>query len=64
MRDGRDFSGDASRCFRLPSHRAGFSPWPRFLFAFAKSSTVSIRPRTRFAVSVFSCQIGLITFRT
>jgi hypothetical protein len=38
--------------------RAAFGPWhqPR---AMAAASTVSMRPRTRTAVSGFTCQIGL-----
>jgi hypothetical protein len=48
---------------RFPFHCAGFGPWrkPRTV---AASSTASIRPRTRPAVSGFSVQIGSRTWTT
>ena len=48
---------------RWPRHRAGFSP-ERSPLAFAASSTRSIRPRTRDAVSSFVCQMGASTSST
>ncbi len=55
--------GLGSTASRLPFHLAGLSP-ARCPATVAQESTASIRPRTREAVSVFSCQIGCSTRST
>jgi len=52
--------GAGSNSERLPFHRAGFSP-SRCPATVAHYSTASMRPLTRWAVSVFSVQIGSST---
>ena len=56
-RTGDTFLGDGDTASRLPYQPAGFAPC-RSPFAEAEVHTLSIRPRTRFSVSVFDAQIG------